>query len=680
MKKLFLSLVILMIAGLQTVNAQGFRVYNSDGTVLQFSLRTDSIVFYDGIGSEQDLGLFTPANQCIVGTWYKSKSESVTFYEDGTTDYNEYGDEWIGGKYEFFPFQGNLVIYSNTRNRCLLLHVANLTKESMIMGRTGASDKFYVYTRTQPEQLVTDIMLNETSITLNPDEIKTLTAIVLPEDADNPTVTWESSNEAVAEVNKNGRIIANDEGTCTITCRATNGSGVYAECHVTVVRTVSITNITLNKTSLSFSLPSNNTQTLTATIQPSNATNKNVTWSSSNTSVATVDQAGKVTAVGSGTCTITATAADGSGVKAECTVTAVQLVTGITLNKTSLSFSLPNNNTQTLTATVQPTNATNNNITWSSSNTSIATVNQAGKVTAVGSGTCTITATAVDGGGIKAECVVTVVQLVTGITLNKTSLSFSLPTNNTQALTATIQPANATNKSITWSSDKTSVATVDQTGKVTAVAEGTCTITCSATDGSGVKASCSINVEDTTHGYTNGYEWVDLGLPSGTLWATCNVGANSPEQYGGYYACGETSEKIYYHFNSYAFNDEDIGLDIAGTNYDVAHVLMGNPWRMPSKEQQEELIQYCSHQWTKLNGVNGMLVTGTNGGHIFLPACGRLWDYSSNPTLGREGFYWSSTFSPDASESAYYLYIGSPGWELGGDFGGSGRCVRAVCK
>lgn len=239
MRKYILSALILMAASLQTW-AQGFRVYNNDGTVLQFSLRTDSIVFYDGIGSEQDLGLFTPVNQCIFGTWYKSKSETVTFNEDGTSDYNEYGDECIGGKYEFFPFQGNLIIYSTIRNRCLLLHVAKLTKDSMIMGRTGASDEFYVYTRTQPKQLVANITLNETSITLHPDEIKTLTATVLPEDADNPTVTWKSSNENVAEVNKNGRVITNEEGTCTITCRATDGSGVYAECQVTVVAETNI--------------------------------------------------------------------------------------------------------------------------------------------------------------------------------------------------------------------------------------------------------------------------------------------------------------------------------------------------------------------------------------------------------------------------------------------------------
>ena len=82
-----LAALLLMMAGLQTAAAQGFRVYKSDGTIMQFSLRTDSIVFYDGIGTDIDFGPFTPVNQMIVGTWYVSKYQTVTFNEDGTTDY-----------------------------------------------------------------------------------------------------------------------------------------------------------------------------------------------------------------------------------------------------------------------------------------------------------------------------------------------------------------------------------------------------------------------------------------------------------------------------------------------------------------------------------------------------------------------------------------------------------------
>lgn len=227
LKGLFVNL-LLVIAGLQIAQAQGFRVYNSDGTILQFSLRTDSIVFYDGFGSERDLGLFTPVNQMIVGTWYKTKSESVTFNEDGTTDYMD------GATYEFLPYQGSVIIYNTYGAPTNILKVYKVSKEKMIVSSPNGSN-ISVWSITPPPQLVTSIVLSETSLNLKVDETKTIVATVLPEDADNPTVTWESSNEEVAEVNKNGRVIANANGTCTITCAAIDGSGVKAECQVKVV-------------------------------------------------------------------------------------------------------------------------------------------------------------------------------------------------------------------------------------------------------------------------------------------------------------------------------------------------------------------------------------------------------------------------------------------------------------
>ena len=223
--KSILAALLLMVAGLQTAWGQGFRVYKSDGTVAQFSLRTDSIVFYDGIGSDEDFGPFTPVNQPIVGTWYKSKSESVTFREDGTTDY------MAGATYKFFPYQGNIVFFKASYAPFNILKVYEMTAGKMIVGPPDGSN-LSVWSRT-PFQLVTFITL-ETFITLQPDESKRLTATVLPEDADNPAVTWESSDDAVAEVNSSGRVTANAYGTCTITCAATDGSGVKATCQVTV--------------------------------------------------------------------------------------------------------------------------------------------------------------------------------------------------------------------------------------------------------------------------------------------------------------------------------------------------------------------------------------------------------------------------------------------------------------
>ena len=186
---------------------------------------------------------------------------------------------------------------------------------------------------------------------------------------------------------------------------------------------------------------------------------------------------------------------------------------------------------------------------------------------------------------------------------------------------------------------------------------------------------------------------IDLGLPSGTKWCCCNVGASTPEGYGGYYAWGETSEKSVYNDATYKYyNGQDtdgngyidknfsvvnIGSDIAGTQYDVARVRMGAPWRMPSVGQMEELINNCSRQWTQLNGVNGILVTGPSGGQIFLPAAGCRWD-DELYYAGGEGYYWSSSLYPDDDNGAYCLYFRSGVWFWEGSWRYIGHSVRAV--
>lgn len=179
---------------------------------------------------------------------------------------------------------------------------------------------------------------------------------------------------------------------------------------------------------------------------------------------------------------------------------------------------------------------------------------------------------------------------------------------------------------------------------------------------------------------------IDLGLPSGTKWACCNVGASKPEESGGYYAWGETSEKSVYNWDTYAYYNEDtgilnIGSDIAGTDYDAATVNMGKPWRMPSLEQHQEIMNNCSHQWMRQNGVNGILVTGQNGGQIFLPATGYRWDADlCAPGLYNDSDYWSSSFYPNNDYLAYDMYFHSGVWYY--TYWGirsSGQSVRAVC-
>ena len=230
MKRLnLLAALLLMVAGVQTAWGQGFRVYQSDGTELQFSLKTDSIVFDNGLSGDEVFGPFTPVNLCIAKTWYKSKYETVAFNEDGTTDYME------GATYKFFPYQGNIVFYNASGAPMNVLKVYEVTAEKMVVGTlSGGEISLSGWSTTRPVQLVTGITLSETLITLQPDETKRLTATVMPDDADNRDVKWESSDENVAEVNTIGRVTANAYGTCTITCSATDGSGVKAECVVRV--------------------------------------------------------------------------------------------------------------------------------------------------------------------------------------------------------------------------------------------------------------------------------------------------------------------------------------------------------------------------------------------------------------------------------------------------------------
>ena len=226
-KKNLLAALLLMLAGVQTAVAQGFRVYQSDGTELQFSLKTDSIVFDNGLSGDEVFGPFTPVNLCIAKTWYKSKTETITFNADGTMD------AMPGFTYKFFPYQGNILIFNASGAPFYIYKVYELTAEKMILSSPDGSD-LGVWSSTKPVQLVTSITLSETLITLQPDETKRLTATVMPDDADNPEVKWESSDENVAEVNTIGRVTANAYGTCTIICSATDGSGVKAECVVRV--------------------------------------------------------------------------------------------------------------------------------------------------------------------------------------------------------------------------------------------------------------------------------------------------------------------------------------------------------------------------------------------------------------------------------------------------------------
>ena len=285
-------------------------------------------------------------------------------------------------------------------------------------------------------------------------------------------VIWSSSDTSVATVRKTDTESAYvdliDGGTAIITARA---GEFTATCEVTV--NVRVESVSLNKYKLT--LNEGATETLTATLSPANITvDKTITWSSSDTNVATVDSTGKVTAVAAGTATITAKA---GSCKKTCTVTVTKVIpiTSVTLNQNAVT--LNKGTTTTLTATIAPSDTTEDKtITWSSSDTSVATVDSTGKVIAVGAGTATITAKA---GIYQAICTVEVKIPVSGILINKTSVN--LTKGDSTTLSASLLPADTTETAtIIWSSSDTSVVTVDSIGKVTAIAAGTATITAKA--------------------------------------------------------------------------------------------------------------------------------------------------------------------------------------------------------
>jgi TonB family protein len=196
-------------------------------------------------------------------------------------------------------------------------------------------------------------------------------------------------------------------------------------------------------------------------------------------------------------------------------------------------------------------------------------------------------------------------------------------------------------------------------------------------------------------GKINGHEYIDLGLPSGLKWATCNVGALSPEEYGDYYAWGETEQKKDYCIETYKWFDSS---NMMTTKYctdssngivdnkttldsqdDVAHVKWGGTWRMPTEAEQDELRNICTWTWTTQNGVNGYKVTGPNGNSIFLPAAGLRYGTDLYYS-GSHGLFWSSSLYEGYGDSAYYLYFDSSdcGWSYNNRY--YGLSVRPVSE
>lgn len=332
---------------------------------------------------------------------------------------------------------------------------------------------------------VTGISVEPATLELIEGRSATLSAIVEPANATNKEVTWSSSNTGAATVDANGQVTGVAKGTATIT--ATCGE-FTASCAVTVKSFVHVSSVSVTPDSLGVS--KGGTATITAKVLPDNATDKAVTWSSSDETIATVDANGKVTGVETGEAQITVTAVDG-GIAAVCKVTVgeeIIPVESIVVSPSSVEIVKGETEPVTLTATVSPDNATDKTVEWSSSNTSIATVDANGLVTPRRSGNVQIIASC---GGKSSSCSITIISHVSNVYLNHSELT--LYERGTSPLTATIIPTDATNKNLIWSSSDTAIARVNENGVVTAVSEGTATITVTTEDG-GKTATCVVTV------------------------------------------------------------------------------------------------------------------------------------------------------------------------------------------
>ncbi len=332
-------------------------------------------------------------------------------------------------------------------------------------------------------------------------------------------------------------------------------------------------------------------------------------------------------------------------------------VSSLTISSTSKELEI--GQTFQLTATINPSNATDKNISWHSSNSNVATITPTGLVSALLEGTTTITAVA---GGKSASCNIIVKKPfipVSSVELNINEVALDVQQNPTITLTATVKPDNATDKSIEWTSSNTDVATVSN-GIVKAIEAGNTIITAKA---SSKTATCIVKV-------TAPLRAVDLGLS--VKWANRNLGAKAPEEFGDYYAWGETTTKSYYWWSTYKWctgttvTNEHLPDKLTkyniNTKYgqvddkkklepsdDAAHIILGGSWRMPTSGEFSELLQNCTMVWTTLNGVNGYRLTSKkNGNSIFLPAADEK-NQDSVYYAGSYGYYWSS--------SLYY------GWE-----------------
>ena len=542
---------------------------------------------------------------------------------------------------------------------------------------------------------VTGISLDRNSATIKEGEYITLVATVTPSNADNKSVSWSSSSDAVATVDASGKVTGVKAGSATITATAADG-GMKATCSLSVeanlatsvtveAKNVSaISAVLAGKANLSSTVASDLKvgfqYSKSAGILPSNSTTIEATDADANynytTPITGLEPATKyyfrsfVRQNGQDTYgeTMEFTTKDVSSLletKDASAVEATKATMNAKLDLTDVQYKslaygfLWGTSESALNTDYKCTEISDNAISAPLTGLSHKTQYWYKAYVKLDSQTFY--------GEVKTFT--TDVVPVESVSLDKTEYTFNT-IGNTLTLTATVLPADATDKSVSWSSSSDAVATVDASGKVTAVSKGTATIKAEAKDGSGKYASCSVTVNTPCPSGA-----VDLGLS--VYWGTTNIGASKPEDYGDYYAWGETEPKESYSWSTYKYGTSSSGpffkyntSDSYGTvdnktvlepEDDVASVKLGGEWRMPTDAEWTELRTKCTWTWTTNyngTGVKGQIVTATNGNSIFLPAAGyrrdtKLYD------AGSYGYYWSSSLNTDKPSITWYVNFNS---------------------
>lgn len=366
---------------------------------------------------------------------------------------------------------------------------------------------------------VTSITLDEESVTAQMALEKfQLKATISPDsDGVDKTVIWATLDPSIVTVDQNGLVtfVGPGETYVSATSGADTEKVAYCKFHITQ----QVEGIKMDYEEVTMSVKEE--LRLTTVITPSNATNQNLIWSSSNDSIVRVDESGLITAVSSGTATIIVQTEDG-GYMDMTNVTVLQPVTEIQLSNTEMS--VKKGTIFWLNATVLPETADNKNVTWSSSDTSLATVDPDGKVTTLACGTVTISCVSADNGTV-AYCIVEITEPVTGLELN--AYYQEMVTDTKFVIVPTVLPFDAINKAVTYVSSDTNVATVNEYGVVTAVRGGTCEIIVTTVESS-VTRTCTIYVKEFVSSidivnnpeYLNITEFADLGVEVGTETAT----------------------------------------------------------------------------------------------------------------------------------------------------------------